>query len=305
MIPIRKLNSLSDELNIDLRMIDESYFPSYLGGSKARKIIPIINDAKKYGSNAIVSAGSANSNHARVVALAAAELGWKCHLIIHDNEDYTKANLQLMKLSGANLTFCSLDQVAVKMDEAMALYQDDGLIPYYIWGGGHGVEGTSAFYDAVHEYQDEFIKWTPDYIFRASGTGGTQAGLHVGFAELFPESKVIGISVARTKERGQQVVCDEANLLAKKLGLNSIEKNEIYFYDEWVGGGYGMQYPELLATISHAAKNEGLITDPTYTGKALTALFDMVAQNKIPQDSNVLFWHSGGIFNLFEFYKDL
>lgn len=304
MIKLHNFKKLSTIMHINLRVINESYFPLYLGGSKARKIVPILDEAKKLGSNALVSAGSANSNHARVVALAAAELGWKCHLIIHDDEDYSKANLQIMKLAGAQLTFCTLDNVAVKMDEAMHCFKQEGLSPYYIWGGGHSLEGTLAYYNAVHEYKEKLSKWVPDYVFVASGTGGTQAGLQVGFNELFPGTDVIGISVARNKERGQTVVFDEATKLANKLGLSDIDKEDIHFYDEWVGDGYAEIYPRLLEVISHAAKHEGLITDPTYTGKALTAIYDMVVQNKIPKNANILFWHTGGIFNLFEFHKE-
>ena len=302
---INNLKYISKKLGINFSIIDETYYPLYLGGSKARKIISILEKAKKENSDALVSAGSANSNHARVVALAAAQLGWHCHLIIHDKEDYSKANLQIMKLAGAQLTFCSLDNVASKMDEAMISYRKEGLTPYYIWGGGHCLEGSLAYYNAVHEYKEEFAKWKPDYVFVASGTGGTQAGLYIGFKELFPDTKVIGISVARQKKRGQQAVYEEADKLARRLGLWTVDKKDITFHDEWVGEGYGEVYPRLLEVISDAAKNEGLITDPTYTGKALTAIYDMVEKDMIPKNAKVLFWHTGGIFNLFEYHEEI
>ncbi len=53
-----------------------------------------------------------------------------------------------------------------------------------------------------------------------------------------------------------------------------------------------------MEVIHNAAKEEGLITDPTYTGKALTAIYDMVENNKISKNSNVLL-HTSGIFNVF------
>lgn len=305
MIQIENLKMLSASMQIDLSVLNESYFPMYLGGNKARKIIPILEDAKRCGSNALVSAGSANSNHARVVALAAAQLGWHCHLIIHDEEDYSKANLQIMKLAGAQLTFCALDDVAVKMDEAMDCLKQKGLSPYYIWGGGDSREGTLAYYNAVHEYKEELSKWAPDYVFVASGTGGTQAGLHTGFKELFPNTKVIGISIARNKERGTIVVLEEVNKLSEELNINLPTIDEIKFLDDWVGDGYGKTYPFLLEVIKHASKNNGLITDPTYTGKALTAIYDMTNNGQIEKNSKVLFWHTGGIFNIFEYYKEI
>lgn len=62
-----------------------NHYPYLLCGSKARKLKYILEHAKTLKSNAIVSAGSASSNHARDYA----QLGWKCRLVIHDIEDYS------------------------------------------------------------------------------------------------------------------------------------------------------------------------------------------------------------------------
>lgn len=302
---LNRYKRISKYLDINFFLINDNYYPKYLGGSKARKIIPIIEKAKEKNSNALVSCGSANSNHARVVALAAAELGWKCHLIIHDNEDYSKSNLQLMKMSGAKLTFCQLSEVSELMDNAMNEFKKQDLNPFYIWGGGHCVEGTLAYYNAVFEYKNELIKNPPDYVFVTSGMGGTQAGLHLAFKELLPDTKVIGISIARDKHRGTNVVLEEINKLSTFLNKEKILENEVTFLDDWIGNGYGETYPRLFDCIKQAANLDGLITDPTYTGKTLTAIFDLVDSNFIKKESKVLFWHTGGIFNTFEYYKEL
>lgn len=299
------LNSISNYLKVNLSVINESYFPKFLGGNKARKIVPILESAKKKNCNALVSSGSANSNHARVVALAAAEIGWKCHLIIHDDEDYKKANLQLMKISGAHLEFCKLSQVSLKMDNAMKSFAMKGFKPYYIWGGGHSMEGTLAYYNAVFEYKNILKNNMPDYVFVTSGMGGTQAGLHLGFRELFPKTKVIGISIARKKNKGEKIIFNEVNKLANFLNVQKICNNEVIFFDDWVGEGYGATYPKLFKYIKKAAELDGLITDPVYTGKTLTAIFNMVENGVIKRKSNILFWDTGGLFNTFIYYKEL
>ena len=45
--------------------------------------------------------------------------------------------------------------------------------------------------------------------------------------------------------------------------------------------------------------------DPTYTGKAFNGMKNFLQTNKIPRLSKILFWHTGGIFNLIsnEIYK--
>lgn len=301
--PVEKYNSLSSYLGIDLRVKRDDLYPFVGGGNKARKICFILSDAQKNNANALVSAGSANSNHARVVAIAGAKMNWPVHLVIHDSEDYSKGNLQLMKMAGAKLSFVAKENVSGAMDEAMEQFKNAGYNPYYIWGGGHTVDGMKAYYKAVKEFQNQTKDWKPDVVIHASGTGGTQSGLHVGFAGWDQAIKVIGISVARGKERGQMVVEKGARKLSKELDIK--QKVSVIFRDEWKGQGYEDTYPRLFEVIRFSAQKEGLITDPTYTGKALTALFDMRESGEVTKDAKVLFWHTGGLINLFDFYKSI
>lgn len=295
--PLEINKRISDFLNIKLCIKHDDYYPLWGGGSKARKIIPIIQDAEEKGANALVTSGAPDSNHARVVALAAAELGWPCAVVVHGKEDYTKSNLKIMKISGAKLYFVKHQNVASAMDFMMEEFRAQGKSPYYVWGGGHSILGTLSFFKAVEEFHSQSPNWLPDFVLVPSGTGGTQAGLHVGFREISPKIQVIGISVARNKERGEKAVFNAAQALCDHMSLSPKMAEGIDFRDNWVGEGYSKPYPQLLSTIKHAA-TKGLITDPTYTGKALTALFDLVKNGEIPCTAKVLFWHTGGIMNL-------
>lgn len=189
---------ISAEIPVEIYIQDDSCFPLYGGGSKARKIIPFLEEAEALGCNAVVTAGAANSNHAKVVALACAQKRWKCTVVVHDVEDYSKGNLLLMKMAGAKLVFTSLSQVGSVMDDEMHSFRRSGLNPYYIYGGGHALPGYKAYYCAALALSEEHPELKPDYIVCASGTGGTQAGLVVGFDKVLPDAKVIGVSVART-----------------------------------------------------------------------------------------------------------
>lgn len=286
------ITSISDQIKV----FNDSNFPYLFGGSKARKIKYILSDAKKNNANAIVSAGSASSNHARDCALACAQHGWSCTLIIHDHEDYTKDNLFLMRLCGARLIFCELSEVSSLMDEAMLEYKHNGLTPYYIWGGGHSVYGSLALKEAVKDFAEQSDNWIPDFVVVASGTGGTQAGLHVGFEQIYPKTKVIGISIARNKERGSEAVHNAINELTSFCNLPPT-KNEVEFLDDFVEAGYAANSKEIDNVIKEYAK-KGLLLDSTYTGKAFNGLLKLIEMHKLPRKSNILFWHTGGIFNL-------
>jgi 1-aminocyclopropane-1-carboxylate deaminase/D-cysteine desulfhydrase-like pyridoxal-dependent ACC family enzyme len=206
-----------------------------------------------------------------------------------------------MKMAGADLIFVDHADVSDAMDQAMEDLRNDGFEPYYIWGGGHNIHGMLAYYEAVKEVERQLKDWNPDYVIHASGTGGTQTGLHVGFEELYSETKVIGISVAREKGRGERIVEDGVKDLRKYLGLNN-KRNEVIFLDDWTNDGYGSIYPDLVEGIKKASKY-GFITDPVYTGKALLALSEMCSEKTIEPNSKVLFWHTGGLANLYNDYQ--
>jgi len=297
--PINFLHNISKILGINIRVKHDDFYPFPGGGSKARKLNYILNEdiQKKY--NAIVTAGSNQSNHLRSSALFAAKLGWKLICIIHDNKpEKYEGNLKIVKLTGAELRFVQKAEVREAMDKAMADLSNEGYKPFYIWGGGHCLEGSLAYFDAVKELEDQIMGVNPDYLFVASGTGTTQAGIEIGVRKFLPDCQVIGISVAREEKRGKEVILDSMKKLNTYLGNPIKMPSDIQFDDFWTGGGYEATYPELLETIKWVASLEELVLDPTYTGKAFHAL-KMYAQNGIIKPgSNVVFWHTGGLLNL-------
>ncbi|HET9772672.1 MAG TPA: D-cysteine desulfhydrase family protein, partial [Acidimicrobiia bacterium] len=63
--------------------------------------------------------------------------------------------------------------------------------------------------------------------------------------------------------------------------------------------GYGKPTPECLEAIRAAARFEGLILDPVYTGKAMAGLIASIREGRFTDRQSVLFWHTGGAPALF------
>ena len=297
--PLQKINKVESllGLDIDLRIKRDDLFGMPGGGNKARKIQYILRHAIEQGYTALVTNGGPQSNHARATAIVAAQYGLHCHLAIplKQNKNYLNTgNILLMRMAGATIEFCELSQLAQKMDSAMEVLGSQGHKPLYIWGGGHCVQGTEPFVDAVDEFRTQANGWEPDYMVFASGTGTTHAGFSIGFANS--NTKVVGISVARDSQRG-------ASIVQQSIGEYQEYKNmpqrsiPVHFRDEWTCGGYELYNEHLLKIISMAAR-AGLFVDPTYSGKAFTGLVDMVKSKEIPPGSKVLFWHTGGLLNI-------
>jgi D-cysteine desulfhydrase len=301
--PLESLPKIGSLLGIELRAKRDDLITAFGGGNKARKIARIAQEYGEVGYNAIVTNGGTQSNHARVVAMWAAKKGWRCRLILHGEEENLlspKGNLLLMRLAGAEIEIVRAEEIGTKIREAMEKFIAEGYNPLEIQGGGHCIEGSLAYFNAVQELRRQCDQdgWKPDYIILASGTGTTQAGIVVGVEMVGWETRVIGISVARKNPRGEEIVRQSASDLREHLKLWLPARVKIEFRDGWVGEGYQKANRKVIQTILFAGKEEALLLDPTYTGKAFTGLVDLVAAGEIPKGSKVLFWHTGGLLNL-------
>lgn len=99
---------------------------------------------KQNGYNAVVTCGGIHSNHNRAIALMAMANRWKCHLVYHGSKsDFEKGgcNVDLVKMSGASYEFVKVNEISNAMDKVMQNFENKGLKPYYIHGGGHNMPG--------------------------------------------------------------------------------------------------------------------------------------------------------------------
>lgn len=297
--PLIRSKKISQILKINLLIKHDDFFEGPGGGSKYRKLKYILRRAEEQKCNAIITAGGNQSNHLRSTSILAAGLSMQVSAIIHDNEPMEyKGNLKLTSLCATNMSFVKMCDVKKAMDDEVINYIKDGCKPFYIWGGGHCVEGSFAYYEAVKELKDQLGDIVPDYIIHASGTGTTQAGLEIGVRQFYPECRILGISIARKKNKGKEVILESMKELNKAL-KNPVEiPTDIHFDDQFIGTGYESTFPGLLDTIAMAAKLEGIVLDPTYSGKAFHALTEYVKSGVIKKNSNVVFWHTGGLLNL-------
>lgn len=299
---IESLPYLSASLGIEVLVKRDDLFGDSGGGNKARKMRYIVHAARRAGASTLVTTGGLQSNHARATALAAAREGWRCHLVLHGDpatNEVAAGNYLLTSLLGARIDIVPSSEIAAVMADSIRQLKSNGEVPYEIQGGGHCTEGAMAYVDAVNELkqQAEALDWHPDVVVCASGTGTTQAGILAGFESSAAPPRVIGVSVARTSPRGTAVVTAAYRDIRRALGYTANEL-PVEFRDDWIDGGYEVASDRVLAAIRLAARCDGLLLDPTYTGKAFCGLVDMVNRGEIPQGSRVLFWHTGGLVNL-------
>ncbi len=282
-----------------LTVVRDDIFPFIGGGGKARKAVYYETLLRKRGYNAVVTCGGIQSNHNRAIALMCAKNGWKCHLCIQGKEERflsEKGNALLDRLSGAECELIKPEDTSVAMDKAMERLAAEGYKPYYCHGGGHDLPGGVSFVEAVEELARQIEK--PDYIFHASGTGSTQAGIVVGLDRVgWSNVKCVGISVARQYERGRQVIAEFANMLAEHYGMKEKYDDRILFNTDYLYGGYEQYTLEMDAYLKGVMRETGLVFDTTYSGKAFYGMMDVIKKKGL-KEKKIVFWHTGGIMNL-------
>ncbi len=291
-----------EKIDNNIKVFRDDLYPFLGGGNKGRKMDAISKDIFLKGANSLVTTGGIQSNHCRAVAIFAAQQKMRCTLVLHGpQEDFYKqsGNAKIMRLSGAEIVFVSeAAKIGSTMDQAMLQYENAGLNPYYIYGGGHTKEGGKAYIDVVYELKEYCKKnnWHPDFIFHASGTGSTQSGIMAGLDKYnFVNTKVIGISVGRKSEQAIQIVSDFYKELCFHYQINCLGR-EVIVLDDYLMGGYGKHNEELKALSLNSIRNYGFTLDTCYTGKAFYGMLDFIVKNNINEE-DVLFWHTGGIFN--------
>lgn len=288
---------------VKLHVVRDDIFPFIGGGSKARKAVAYEKFLRLNGYNAVVTCGGVQSNHNRAMALMCARNGWKCHLCIQGTEERflsEKGNALLNRLSGAICELVRPEDTSVAMDRAMEALRLEGYNPYYVIGGGHNLPGGTCFVEAVEELkrQCDVEGWKPDYIFHASGTGSTQAGIAVGLDKVgWTGVKLVGISVARQQQRGREMVVAFANMLAEHYGLPQDYEEKIIFTADYLMGGYEQYTEEMKLYLGKVMLETGLMFDMTYSGKGFWGMMQEIKRLGL-QDKKILFWHTGGLMNL-------
>ena len=285
-VPIYKLEEPGSN---QLFIMRDDLIPYSFGGNKVRKAVLFFREIEEGQYDTVVTYGSGSSNHCRIIANMAAGKGLHCHIISTESQDGA-LNRKMVEFFNAEITVCNVEKVADTIEQIMNDYSRRGKRAYFIPGGGHGNTGTRA-YDLAF---DEIVAFerkqniTFDYIFHASGTGTTQAGLICGKRRCRSRAQIVGISIARKNPRGGQVVADSV-----KAYCGTDAGEDLIFVDDYICGGYGQRCDAVDAEIEEILIQYGIPLDPTYTGKAFWGMKQYLKQHRITH-RNILFIHTGG-----------
>jgi L-cysteate sulfo-lyase len=292
------------------------------GGNKVRKLERTLAAALRDGADCLVTTGAAQSNHARLTAAAGARLGLPVILVLAGHAAAADAaagnpgdpagpgaapagNLLLDEIFGARIRWAGdADdlRLAAIADATAAELASSGAHPAVIPSGGSNRDGALAYSDAARELRAQLLDQLRDQpgdrgrvpaqatSVVAVGSGGTMAGL---VAELGPEH-VLGVHTGAVAAPGEAVAALVCAITAERLDPRTLRLRT-----DQAGAGYGRLSPATAAAIRLTARTEGIVLDPTYTGRAMAGLIAAAADGDLGRDAPIVFWHTGGLPGLF------
>ncbi|MCI5448783.1 MAG: D-cysteine desulfhydrase family protein [Coriobacteriaceae bacterium] len=317
--PLHKLERLSAELGVNIYLKrDDLSGVSTFGGNKMRKLEYLLGDALAQGADTVFTYGATQSNHAMQTVAAACKCGLHPVLylvsVVEPDKETLRANLLLDYIYGAEVHIVQMEPGEEEADaearsfamgaEHVERLRAEGKHPYDVPMGGASPVGSVGFAGGFVELKEQCASAgiKPDYLYHASGTGGTLAGLAAGRALLGADMRIVSVAVSPKDEGYEARTADLANRALGVIGASHdvrVSADDLQVERGYFAPGYEIPNEWGNAAIRRLARTEGVLMDTVYSGKAFGGLLDHIKRGLVPQGSTVVFWHTGGATALF------
>lgn len=261
-----------------------------LGGNKVRALEYLLAGVQE--GDVLLTGGGEGSTHILATAVHAVRLGARVHAVrwrheMHDTADRVaqraRRECTVVETSGTPVG-------GILRTLARRITGRERWIPF----GGTSPLGILGHVNAALELADQVEAGElprPSRVVVPLGTGGTAAGLALGFAAAGMRTQVVGARVVPRIASGRARVVHLARTTARwvrrrtGVALPVVTRNAVSVAHEAYGGAYGRVSP--LATNAAAAMERatGLRLDATYSAKAFA-----IALRVARGEGLTLFW---------------
>jgi D-cysteine desulfhydrase/L-cysteate sulfo-lyase len=316
---IDKLDRLGGQLGISLTTKRDDTLNLALGGNKVRQLEYYLGPAQEMGADTVLITGAVQSNFVRLCAAAARKLGWHPVIQLEDRVPNTdpvynnSGNVLIDRMLGADIHYFPEGEneaaADANLDAIAADLKTKGHNPYVIHlGTDHPPLGGLGYaLCAVETFvQLQESGRQVDHIIIPSGSSLTHAGFLAGARAIGWQIPVHGICVRR--DAGQQlprVLRRTQEIMAMLGDPVEVTEEDVIVDDAVLAPGYGQLNDEVMEAINLSARQEALLLDPVYTGRAMAGLISLVRRGVIEQNQSALFVHTGGLPALFAYESKL
>ena len=313
--PLDAAPRLGAALGIELWIKRDDCTGLAMGGNKVRQLEFPLGEAQSRDADTLLITSAVQSNYVRVAAAAGRRLGMETHIQLEERVPdvdalyRTSGNVLLDRLFGAKLHSFPVGEDEPAADAALDLLAqslaEEGRRPYVIHlAPAHPPLGALGYVIAAEEVlaQARSLDLAFDAVVCPTGSALTHAGLLVGLRVLGNDVPVYGICVRRDAASQAARVEKVAERLAGMIERpEDFDAGDVAAFDGVLAPGYGRINDAVGEAIALAARQEGLLLDPVYTGKTMAGLIEHVRSGVIPAGSRVLFIHTGGLPALFAY----
>jgi 1-aminocyclopropane-1-carboxylate deaminase/D-cysteine desulfhydrase-like pyridoxal-dependent ACC family enzyme len=283
------------------------------GGNKVRNLEFRLAEVLAAGADTVVFCVDILSNSARQTAAAANRLGLDAVLVLRGRPpERETGNLLVDRLLGAEILFADdADGQRRAADAAVARLRAAGRRPFVLNDSPlFGVGAALAYADATLELLDQLVAHPGPAVDLAhlrlyiTSSGKGQPGLELAVRALGLPVRVTGVRVVETDACAH--VARGVDEAAAFLGLDlRVRPDQIDNRADQVGPGYGLASEAGLEAMRLAARTDGLLLDPVYTGKAFAALVADARRGHLTPADVAVFVHTGGLPLMFNLADEL
>ncbi len=282
-----------------------------MGGNKVRQLEYQLAGALESRATIVLATGAVQSNFLRCAAAATARLDLDFEALLEDrvsgrdSDYYQTGNVLLDRLFGARTRVvpngASEAEAERHVQARAAELRAAGSVPYVLSTAEEAPPlGALGYVDAALELSDQVDAAGIDVsrLVVATGTGYTQAGLLVGLrAAGRPDIAVTGVAVRRSADAQCRRVLRLCEALEELTGTRArVSRDDVLVTDDYLEPAYGQVSERVRRAVHMAARTEGLLLDPVYTGRAFAGFLDLSEQER-----GVVFVHTGGTPALFAY----
>ena len=300
--PVRLLRTVGGEHTAVWLKDESSFGDGGWGGNKVRKLEWLLPDVKRRKRRTILTFGGLGTNWGLATALYGRDQGIHTALGLIDQprDEHVEEQMKRLEASGATLHFTRTKNRTIALAPWLVARHSSGFrLPYILPSGGSSPLGALGYVETAFEIADQVRSGDlpePGHVIVPTGSGGTAAGLALGFALAGLPIRVVGVVVTEHLKLDDEAIsklAGRSSELLRKRGAEFPEPDlDLEMTIDWMGETYGAPTPESEAA-AEVALAEGLELDPVYTAKAMAALLDKSAAGEFGERP-VLFINTNG-----------
>ena len=282
----------ADTLATGLWLKREDLNAEPLGGNKVRALEFLLGGTDP--GDSVVTVGAAGSTHALATAIYARELGARARCFRWQQEMNTTARLVAARTTDeTGDSRLSRTVVAAYARAFVARLRGARWIPA---GGSSplGVLGqVNAGLEVARQVEGGAFPF-PERVIVPLGTGGTVAGLALGFAIANLTTEIVAVRVVprvvANARRVRALISRTARFIerATRARVPRPGTRSIRIVHDFFGGAYGRATAEGERVAHECLSRTGIVVDPTYGAKALAAAVALANERQ----GTTLFWLS-------------